>query len=65
MAKKTDTSDEPVQPDPLITIMPLTDFRADPWETGDETVMMFMAGQQSTPVPAAFAKKMRDEGKAE
>jgi hypothetical protein len=46
-------------------ILPVTDFRGDPWETGDENAVAFRAGIMSSPVPAAFAQRMRDEGKAE
>jgi hypothetical protein len=45
-------------------ILPLTDFRDDPWETGDKSAVAFRAGVMSSPVPAEFAQKMRDEGKA-
>ena len=45
-------------------ILPLTDFRSDPWETGDRNAVSFRAGIMSSPVPAEFAQKMRDEGKA-
>jgi hypothetical protein len=45
-------------------ILPLTDFRADPWGTGNETAVAFRAGILSSPVPAEFARKMRDDGKA-
>lgn len=45
-------------------ILPLTDFRGDPWETGDKNAVSFRAGVMSSPVPAEFAQKMRDEGKA-
>jgi hypothetical protein len=45
-------------------ILPLTDFRGDPWETGDKNAVSFRAGILSSPVPAEFAQKMRAEGKA-
>lgn len=45
-------------------ILPLTDFRGDPWGTGDENAVAFRAGVMSSPVPAAFAQRMRDDGKA-
>jgi hypothetical protein len=45
-------------------IMPLTDFRGDPWKTGDKNAVAFRAGILSSPVPAEFAQRMRDEGKA-
>ena len=45
-------------------IMPLTDFRDDPWKTGDKNAVAFRAGVLSSPVPAEFAQQMRDEGKA-
>jgi hypothetical protein len=45
-------------------ILPLTDFRGDPWATGDRNAVSFRAGIMSSPVPAEFAQKMRDEGKA-
>jgi hypothetical protein len=45
-------------------IMPLTDFRGDPWKTGDKNAVAFRAGILSSPVPAGFAQRMRDEGKA-
>ncbi|MBZ9719099.1 hypothetical protein LB519_14720 [Mesorhizobium sp. AD1-1] len=46
------------------SILPLTDFRADPWKTGDDNAVAFRAGIMSSPVPAEFAHKARDEGKA-
>ena len=45
-------------------ILPLTDFRGDPWGTGNEDAVAFRAGIMSSPVPAGFAQRMRDEGKA-
>jgi hypothetical protein len=45
-------------------IMPLTDFRGDPWKTGDKNAIAFRAGVLSSPVPAEFAQQMRDERKA-
>ena len=45
-------------------ILPLTDFQADPWGTGDKNAVSFRGGVMSAPVPAEFARKMRDEGKA-
>jgi hypothetical protein len=42
----------------------VTDFRADPWGTGDENAVAFKAGILSSPVPAEFAQRMLDEGKA-
>jgi hypothetical protein len=45
-------------------ILPLTDFRDDPWATGDKNAASFRAGVMSSPVPFTFARKMRDEGKA-
>ncbi|MBN9255273.1 MULTISPECIES: hypothetical protein [unclassified Mesorhizobium] len=48
---------------PPESILPLTDFRADPWETGDENAVAFRGGIASEPVPAAFAARMRAEGK--
>lgn len=56
-------ADQPADAGPE-AILPLTDFRADPWETGDEKAVAFKAGITSSPVPAAFAQRMRDEGKA-
>ena len=50
----------PAVPD---AILPLTDFRGDPWGTGDNVA--FRAGILSAPVPSAFAQKMRDLGKAQ
>ncbi len=47
------------------SILPLTDFRGDPWGTGNDKAVAFRAGIQSSPVPAEFARRMRDEGKAE
>ena len=44
--------------------MPLTDFRGDPWGIGDKNAVAFRAGILSSPVPAEFAQRMRDEGKA-
>jgi hypothetical protein len=59
MAKRTiETGGEPE------AILPLTDFRGDPWETGDKSAVSFRAGIMSSPVPFTFARKMRDEGKA-
>lgn len=46
------------------SILPLTDFRGDPWGTGNEKAVAFRAGILSSPVPAEFAQRMRDEGKA-
>ncbi|TIR34574.1 MAG: hypothetical protein E5X35_07625 [Mesorhizobium sp.] len=43
-------------------ILPLTDFREDAW--GDGNLVAFKAGILSSPVPAEFAQKMRDAGKA-
>ncbi|CAM5658499.1 hypothetical protein MAUB1S_11466 [Mycolicibacterium aubagnense] len=45
-------------------ILPLADFRDDPWGTGDEKAVAFKSGVLSSPVPATFAKRMRDTGKA-
>jgi hypothetical protein len=56
-------ADQPADAGPE-AILPLTDFRGDPWETGDENAVAFKAGILSSPVPAAFAQRMRDEGKA-
>lgn len=47
-----------------VAILPLTDFRADPWGTGNETAVAFRAGITSSPVPAEFAQKARDDGRA-
>ncbi|MBB6011876.1 hypothetical protein HNR59_001221 [Aquamicrobium lusatiense] len=47
------------------SILPLTDFRGDPWGIGNENAVAFRAGILSSPVPAEFARRMRDEGKAE
>jgi hypothetical protein len=44
--------------------MPLTDFRGDPWKTGDKNAVAFRAAILSSPVPAEFAQRMRDEGNA-
>ncbi|MDI6026717.1 hypothetical protein QBK99_10995 [Corticibacterium sp. UT-5YL-CI-8] len=55
------------QPKPDLTseaILPLTDFRDDPWGTGDKKAVAFKAGVLSSPVPAEFADKMRADGKA-
>jgi hypothetical protein len=60
MAKRTKTGLTGVPE----AILPLTDFRGDPWETGDKNAVSFRAGITSSPVPAEFAQKMRDEGKA-
>ncbi len=46
-------------------ILPLTDFRGDPWGTGNPDAVAFRAGVLSSPVPAAFATKVSSEGKAE
>lgn len=62
MARKQKT-DQPADAGPE-AILPLTDFRGDPWETGDDNAVAFKAGILSSPVPAAFAQRMRDEGKA-
>lgn len=56
-------ADQPANAGPE-AILPLTDFRADPWGTGDENAVAFKAGILSSPVPAEFAQRMRDEGKA-
>jgi hypothetical protein len=56
-------ADQPADAGPE-AILPLTDFRGDPWETGDENAVAFKAGILSSPVPAVFAQRMRDEGKA-
>ncbi|PSJ55809.1 hypothetical protein [Pseudaminobacter soli (ex Li et al. 2025)] len=45
-------------------ILPLTDFRGDPWGTGNENAVAFRAGILSSPVPADFATKVSSEGKA-
>lgn len=45
-------------------ILPLTDFRGDPWETGEKNAVAFRGGVWSSPVPAAFAKKARTDGLA-
>lgn len=45
-------------------ILPLTDFRGDPWGTGDSNAVAFRAGVLSSPVPAEFAQRMRDKGMA-
>nr|WP_155772691.1 hypothetical protein [Mesorhizobium loti] len=47
-----------------VAILPLTDFRADPWGTGNEKAVAFRAGILSSPVPAEFAQKARDDGRA-
>lgn len=63
MSKRKNTARAtPASPE---SIMPLTDFRADPWGTGDRNAVAFRAGIRSSPVPADFAQKMRDQGKAE
>lgn len=62
MARKQKT-DQPADVGPE-AILPLTDFRGDPWETGDDNAVAFKAGILSSPVPAAFAQRMRDEGKS-
>lgn len=62
MAKRV-KADQPANAGPK-AILPLTDFRGDPWETGDENAVGFKAGILSSPVPADFAQRMRDEGKA-
>jgi hypothetical protein len=49
---------------PPEAIFPLIDFRGDPWATGDKNAVSFRAGVLSSPVPAEFARKMRDEGNA-
>lgn len=56
-------ADQPADAGPE-AILPLTDFRGDPWGTGDENAVAFKAGILSSPVPAGFAQRMRDEGKA-
>lgn len=56
-------NDAPVEAGPE-SILPLTDFRADPWGTGDAKAVAFRAGVLSSPVPAAFARRMREDGKA-
>lgn len=45
-------------------ILPLTDFRADPWKTGDDNAVAFRAGILSSPVPADFAAQARGDGRA-
>jgi hypothetical protein len=55
--------DQPANAGPE-AILPLTDFRGDPWGTGDENAVAFRAGVMSSPVPAEFAQRMREEGKA-
>jgi len=62
MARKQ-KADQPADAGPE-AILPLTDFRGDPWETGDENAVAFKAGILSSPVPVGFAQRMRDEGKA-
>lgn len=62
MAKRV-KADQPANAGPE-AILPLTDFRGDPWETGDDNAVAFKAGILSSPVPADFAQRMRDEGKA-
>lgn len=57
MSKRKKTA-KPAGPE---AILPTQDFRAKPW--GDEEVA-FKAGQISAPVPAEFAEKMRQDGKA-
>ena len=57
-------ADQPANAGPE-AILPVTDFRGDPWGTGDENAVAFKAGIVSSPVPAGFAQRMRDEGKAE
>jgi hypothetical protein len=56
-------ADQPADAGPE-AILPVTDFRGDPWGTGDENAVAFRAGILSSPVPAEFAQRMRDEGKA-
>jgi len=56
-------ADQPANAGPE-AILPLIDFRGDPWGTGDENAVAFRAGILSSPVPTAFARKMRDEGRA-
>ena len=62
MAKRI-KADQPANAGPE-AILPLTDFRSDPWNTGDPKAVAFRAGILSSPVPAEFAQRMRDEGKA-
>ncbi len=62
MAKRV-KADQPANAGPE-AILPLTDFRGDPWGTDDPKAVAFRAGVMSSPVPAAFAQRMRDEGKA-
>lgn len=62
MAKRV-KADQPANAGPE-AILPLTDFRGDPWGTGDKNAVAFKAGILSSPVPAEFAQRMRDEGKA-
>lgn len=57
MAKRA----KPAEPE---AILPLTDFRGDPWDTGDENAIAFRAGVLSSPIPAEFAQRMCNEGKA-
>lgn len=45
-------------------ILPLTDFRADPWKTGNADAVAFRAGILSSPVPAEFAAAARGDGRA-
>jgi len=45
-----------------IGIIPTTDFRDDPWGTGES--VPFRAGVMSSPVPAEFARIMRQKGLA-
>ena len=56
--------DQPANAGPE-AILPLTDFRGDPWGTGDENAVAFKAGIMSSPVPAEFATKVSSEGKAQ
>jgi hypothetical protein len=45
-------------------ILPLTDFRGDPWSTGDKNAVAFRAGVLSSPVPSEFAAQARGDGRA-
>jgi len=63
MTKKKPETGE-TKPERPVVIVPLTDFHADPWETGDPKAVAFIGGVMSSPVPAEFAARMRAEGKA-
>lgn len=63
MSKRKPTTAAPLRAAPE-AILPLTDFRGDPWKIGDKNAVAFRAGVMSSPVPADFAEQARNDGKA-